>query len=72
MRALSAPVRSSLACAVVVLAAACGGDTTDPELQHLPDASLIRLWKDTGLYRGDGSPRPARDTWRAALARPRR
>jgi len=37
-----------------------------------PDAALLRLWRDTGLYRGDGTPRPALDSWRAALARPRR
>jgi hypothetical protein len=42
------------------------------EIQDLPAAPLLRLWKDIGLYRGDGSPRPSLDVWRAALARPRR
>jgi len=27
-------------------------------------------WRDTGLYDENGAPRPARDTWRAALAIP--
>jgi hypothetical protein len=44
----------------------------ESEIRFLPNNSLIRLWKDTGLYRGDGSPRPALERWRAALARPRR
>jgi hypothetical protein len=43
----------------------------DAELEDLPNASLIRLWRDTGLLRGDGSPRPGRDAWRSVLARPR-
>jgi hypothetical protein len=43
----------------------------ESEIRFLPNAPLLRLWKDTGLYRGDGSPRPALETWRAALARPR-
>ena len=44
----------------------------ESEIRFLPNATLIRLWKDTGLYRGDGTPRPALETWRAALVRPRR
>jgi hypothetical protein len=47
-------------------------DFWEAELRHSPDANLIRLWKDTGLYRGDGTPRPALESWRARLARPRR
>jgi len=47
-------------------------DLWDENLASVPDAALLRLWKDTGLYRGDGTPRPALDPWRAALARPRR
>jgi len=43
----------------------------DEELRDLPIAPLLRLWKDTGLYRGDGTARPARDVWRSWLARPR-
>jgi hypothetical protein len=42
-----------------------------PELQGLPNAVLLRLWKDLGLYRGDGTPRPSHTAWRAWLARPR-
>jgi hypothetical protein len=43
----------------------------EAELQHVADASLIRLWKDTGLLRGDGSARPSHALWRSRLARPR-
>jgi hypothetical protein len=39
-------------------------------LDRLPNASLLRLWKDTGLYAGDGRPRRALEVWRGALARP--
>ena len=41
------------------------------ELQYLPNADLLRVWRDTGLYAGDGRPRAALASWRAALARPR-
>ncbi len=41
------------------------------EIQYLPEAPLLRLWKDTGLYAGDGRARPALASWRAALARRR-
>ncbi|MCC7132604.1 MAG: hypothetical protein IT352_08165 [Gemmatimonadales bacterium] len=37
-----------------------------------PQAPLFRIWKDTGLYAGDGAERPALGPWRAALARGRR
>jgi len=47
-------------------------DLWESHLKGGPDAALLRLWKDIGLYRGDGTPRPARDVWRAWLARPRR
>lgn len=32
-----------------------------------PAATTLRLWRDTGLYDGDGNPRPALGTWREAL-----
>jgi hypothetical protein len=41
------------------------------DLQFDPDAPLLRLWRDTGLYDGDGQARPALADWRAVLARPR-
>jgi hypothetical protein len=41
-------------------------------LRGLPHAPLLRLWKDTGLYAGDGRRRSALGTWRAARERPRR
>ena len=47
-------------------------DFWQAELSALPEAPLLRLWKDTGLYDGLGNARPALDTWRAVLARPRR
>lgn len=46
-------------------------DMWDRQLSTLPDAPIFRLWKDDGLYAGDGSERPALQPWRAALARPR-
>ena len=46
-------------------------DLWEAEMRNLPAAPLLRLWKDIGLYRGDGTARPSRDLWRAALARPR-
>jgi hypothetical protein len=47
-------------------------DLWDSELQYLPNAPALRLGKDTGLYRGDGTPRPALQLWRDSLALPRR
>jgi hypothetical protein len=41
------------------------------DMQYLPEAPLLRLWKDTGIYAGDGRARAALASWRAALARPR-
>lgn len=43
----------------------------DEEMHLVPDAPLLRLWKDTGLYTGDGRPRPALASWRRWLSRPR-
>lgn len=43
----------------------------EAEIRHAPDAATLRLWKDIGLYRGDGTPRPSLDSWRARLQRPR-
>ncbi len=40
-------------------------------MQYIPEAWLVRLWKDSGMYDGAGSPRPALTVWRTALARPR-
>ena len=40
------------------------------DLQNSPDAALVRVWRDDGLYAGDGTPRPALQTWRGYLARP--
>lgn len=37
-----------------------------------PNAPLIRLWRDTGLYDGSGVPRPALSSWRSVLSRRRR
>ncbi|UCD56249.1 MAG: hypothetical protein JSV16_10460 [Candidatus Hydrogenedentota bacterium] len=39
----------------------------DSDLQYSPDAALLRLWKDTGMYDGGGNPRPALDSWKEAL-----
>ncbi|MGB7971278.1 MAG: hypothetical protein WCF31_04820 [Candidatus Deferrimicrobiaceae bacterium] len=37
-----------------------------------PNASLVRLWRDTGLYDGDGAPRPSLSSWRSVFSRPLR
>jgi len=44
----------------------------ESRLASLPDSALLRLWKDTGLYDGDGNPRMALAVWRSVLERPRR
>jgi hypothetical protein len=41
------------------------------DLQFYPNAQLLRTWRDTGLYDGDGNNRPALETWLGALARPK-
>lgn len=40
------------------------------DLQFDEQAPLLRLWRDTGLYDGDGRARLAMGPWRSALARP--
>jgi hypothetical protein len=40
----------------------------DHALKTGPNANLVRLWKDNGLYDGEGNARPALDRWRAYLA----
>ena len=35
-------------------------------------AVFLRLWKDTGLYAGDGRARAGLTSWRRGLERPRR
>jgi hypothetical protein len=42
------------------------------ELRFRPEAPTLRLWKDTGLYSGEGIPRSALVPWRERLSRPRR
>ncbi len=44
----------------------------DNRLATLPDSALFRLWKDTGLYDGEGAPRLGLAVWRSFLGRPRR
>jgi hypothetical protein len=46
-------------------------DFWESDFQYYPNAQLIRTWRDTGLYDGQGNPRPALDTWLAALKRPK-
>jgi hypothetical protein len=43
----------------------------ESQIQFAPEAALLRLWKDCGLYAGDGRARPGLAAWRRALARPR-
>ncbi len=42
------------------------------ELQSLPTAPIVRLWKDIGFYEGAGAARPALATWRSTLSLQRR
>jgi hypothetical protein len=44
----------------------------ESRLGSLPDSALFRLWKDTGLYDGEGTPRMALGLWRSFLERPKR
>ncbi len=44
----------------------------ESHLKSSPVASIVRLWKDTGLYDGAGNPRPALTPWREKLALPRK
>jgi hypothetical protein len=42
----------------------------DEYYQHWGSAPELRIWRDTGLYNGDGDPRPALAEWHQTLARP--
>jgi hypothetical protein len=44
----------------------------DSDFQYLPDAGLIRFWRDTGLYTGDGAARQGLGLWLLNLGRPLR
>jgi hypothetical protein len=46
-------------------------DLWESYLQYQPNAALLRLWRDNGLYTGDGTPRPGLETWRGWLAQRR-
>jgi hypothetical protein len=43
----------------------------ETDFQYEPNAPTLRFWRDTGLYAGDGSERPALDAWRQELVTPR-
>lgn len=47
-------------------------DFWNSDLQYDPNAPTIRLWKDTGLYDGNGNPRAGLSRWRRSLGRRRR
>lgn len=46
-------------------------DFWDTDFQYEPDAASYRLWRDTGLYDGDGIERTGLGVWRQALVVPR-
>lgn len=46
-------------------------DLWESYLKFQPNAALLRLWRDNGLYTGDGQRRPALETWRTWLERRR-
>lgn len=44
----------------------------EAQLQDSPIAPTIRLWKDTGLYDGEGNPRQALELWQDTLDKKRK
>lgn len=44
-------------------------DFWETEFKDLPNAPLVRLWKDAGLYAGNGAERPALVRWREWMER---
>lgn len=44
-------------------------DLWEAELKNLPSAPLLRVWRDDGLFAGDGEERPALIRWRNWVAR---
>jgi hypothetical protein len=46
-------------------------DFWQSDFRNSADSALVRIWKDDGLYAGDGTPRPALAVWRQFLARTR-
>ncbi len=45
-------------------------DFWESDFKYLEIAPTVRLWKDTGLYDGEGNPRPSLETWRKYLEKP--
>lgn len=41
-------------------------------LVQRPDSTITRIWRDTGLYDGNGAARPSLAAWRTVLSRSRR
>ena len=41
------------------------------DMQYMPEAWLLRAWRDCGIYDGQGYPRLVRQRWLDAMARPR-
>ena len=46
-------------------------DFWETDFQYESNAGVLRFWRDTGLYTGDGPVRPALGVWRQALVIPR-
>jgi len=46
-------------------------DFWESDFQYLPDAPIFRIWRDTGLYDGDGNAREGLSVWRDYLNRRR-
>ncbi|MCK4237113.1 MAG: hypothetical protein KAX38_08320 [Candidatus Krumholzibacteria bacterium] len=42
-------------------------DFWESDFKYMTDAGIYRLWRDTGVYDGQGNPRPALARWRGAL-----
>ena len=47
-------------------------DFWESDFQYMPDAPLFRIWRDTGLYDGDGNKREGLGVWREWLEKERR
>lgn len=46
-------------------------DFWETDFQYESNAGVLRFWRDTGLYTGDGTARPALGVWRQTLVVPR-
>lgn len=46
-------------------------DFWESHFQYFPEAATVRIWRDTGLYDGEGNPRDGLSTWQEYLGKKR-